>query len=654
MSHQSDLIATDIDSYLKQHEQKELLRFLTCGSVDDGKSTLIGRLFYDAKMIYEDQLESIKKDSKVHGTTGDDFDPALLTDGLKAEREQGITIDVAYRYFSTAKRKFIIADTPGHEQYTRNMATGASTCDLAIILIDARHGVVEQTKRHAFITSLLGIKHLVVAVNKMDLVDFDEQKFEEIKKDYKEFTQRMAASDTHFIPISALNGDNLIDPSPNTPWYNGSTLMHQLENVHIAQDRNLIDFRFPVQFVSRPNLDFRGFCGTVASGVVRKGDEIMALPSRKTSRVKSIIIGEMEGRDWTSKELDKAFPPQSVTITLEDEIDVSRGDMLVRKDNVPNSGSKLDMMVVWMGEQPMVPGKQYLFKHTTNNPVHCPGTIAQLRYKVDVNTMRSSQAPALELNEIGRIQVNLAQPIHYDSYRRNRVTGALIIIDKMTNSTVGAAMIVDRNAGDDDDHWDDTPKGSVQKTAAEVTIEEWSARFGQQPTTILLTGLTGAGKTTIANALQRRLFDQGRVATVIDGQSMRAGLSRDLDFSAKDRSENLRRCVEVAQLINQTGTICICAFVAPSEEVRGKFRSGIGEERFLMAHLSAPLEICRERDTDGIYEAADKGEVQSVPGVSQPYEAPENADLVLPTHEWSVDECVDAIVDLLKSKRRIG
>lgn len=653
MSHQSDLIATDIDSYLKQHEKKELLRFLTCGSVDDGKSTLIGRLFYDAKMIYEDQLESIRKDSKVHGTTGSDFDPALLTDGLKAEREQGITIDVAYRYFSTAKRKFIIADTPGHEQYTRNMATGASTCDLAIILIDARHGVVEQTKRHAFITSLLGIRHVLVAVNKMDLVDWDEKVFDKIKSDYTDFAARLTADDVHFIPISALNGDNLIDASPNTPWYDGSTLMHMLENVHIASDRNLIDFRFPVQFVSRPNLDFRGFCGTVASGVVRPGDEVMALPSRKTSKIKSIVIGEMVDGKWICKELEQAFAPQSVTLTLEDEIDVSRGDMLVRTDNVPQSGSKLDMMVVWMDENPLVPGKQYLFKHTTNNPVHCPGSISQLRYKVDVNTLRSSQAPALGLNEIGRIQVSLNQPIHYDSYRRNAVTGAMIIIDKMTNGTVGAAMIVNRST-DEGDHWNETPTGTLQKRVSEVSAEEWATRFGQQPTTILLTGLTGAGKTTIANALQRRLFDQGRVATVIDGQSMRAGLSRDLDFSAKDRSENLRRCVEVAHLINQTGTICICAFVSPSREVRDRFRAGFDENQFLMAYLSAPLEVCRTRDKDGIYEAADRGEMKSVPGISQPYEVPEDADLILPTHEMSVDQCVDALVELLKSRKRLG
>ena len=643
MSHQSDLIANDIDAYLAQHEQKELLRFLTCGSVDDGKSTLIGRLFYDAKMIYDDQLAAIKRDSKVHGTTGDDFDPALLTDGLKAEREQGITIDVAYRYFSTAKRKFIIADTPGHEQYTRNMATGASTCDLAIILIDARHGVVEQTKRHSFITSLLGIRHVLVAVNKMDLVDFDETVFDKIKKDYTTFAARMTADDVHFIPISALKGDNVVDASPNTPWYDGSTLMHLLETVHIASDRNLIDFRFPVQFVNRPNLDFRGFCGTIASGVVRQGDEVMALPSRKKSHVKEIVTHDGS--------LEEAFAPLSVTLTLEDEIDISRGDIIVHTGNVPRAADQLDVMMVWMSEEPMVPGKEYLFKHTNKT---IPGRINTLRYQVDVNTLRSKEAPTLNLNEIGRVQVQLNQSIAFDSYRKNRGTGAMIVMDRLSNSTVGAAMIVDRSTSDAGDHWDKEPRESVKTQAAEVTVEEWSARFGQRPTTILLTGLTGSGKTTIARALQRRLFDQGRVASVVDGQSMRAGLSRDLDFSAKGRSENLRRCVEVARFMNESGVICICAFVAPNDDVRQKFRQDLGSARFLMAHLSAPIEVCRERDSDGIYEAADAGEIPNVPGVTTTYEAPDDADLVLPTHEMSVEECVNSLMELLKSQQRIS
>ena len=376
MSHQSSLIATDIEAYLAQHEKKELLRFLTCGSVDDGKSTLIGRLLYDSKMIYEDQLAKLEKDSVVHGTTGGKFDPALLTDGLKEEREQGITIDVAYRYFSTAKRKFIIADTPGHVQYTRNMATGASTADLAIILIDARKGVLEQTKRHSFIASLLGIKHILVAVNKMDLVDFDETVYNEIRQDYREFAARLDIPDLHFIPISALDGDNVVDRSQRMPWYNGHTLMNFLETVYIGSDRNLEDFRFPVQLVLRPNLDFRGFAGTIASGIIRKGDEILALPSRKKSRVKEIIT--FDGN------LEEAFAPLSVTLTLEDEIDISRGDMIVRPGNVPNLEQKFDAMVVWMSDQPMIPGGQYLFKQTTKMVT---GTFETLRYQIDVNTM---------------------------------------------------------------------------------------------------------------------------------------------------------------------------------------------------------------------------------------------------------------------------
>ncbi|MCA9106734.1 MAG: sulfate adenylyltransferase subunit CysN, partial [Planctomycetales bacterium] len=391
MSHHSDLIATDIEAYLAQHERKELLRFITCGSVDDGKSTLIGRLLYDSKMIYEDTLKSIEKASVTHGTTGGGFDPALLTDGLRAEREQGITIDVAYRYFSTAKRKFIIADTPGHVQYTRNMATGASTADLAVILIDARHGVLEQTKRHSFIVSLLGIKHILVAINKMDLCGFAQERFEEIRREYLDFASRIDVPDLHFLPIAALHGDNVVDPSPNMSWYSGPTLMSFLESVYIGSDRNLEDFRFPVQIVNRPHLDFRGFCGTVASGIVRKGDEVMVLPSRKTSHVKSIVT--MDG------ELDEAYAPLSVTLTLEDEVDCSRGDMIIRPGNAPKLESKFDAMVVWMAETPMVPGKQYLFKQTS---AVTTGRIQQLKYQVDVNTLHRQDTPTLKLNEIGR------------------------------------------------------------------------------------------------------------------------------------------------------------------------------------------------------------------------------------------------------------
>ena len=641
MSHQSDLIATDIDAYLKQHESKELLRFLTCGSVDDGKSTLIGRLLYDSKMIYEDQLAAVQRDSVVHGTTGGDFDPALLTDGLKAEREQGITIDVAYRYFSTARRKFIIADTPGHEQYTRNMATGASTCDLAIILVDARHGVVEQTKRHSFITSLLGIKHVLVAINKMDLVDYSQEVFEKIQSDYKDFSGRMGTVDVHFIPISALNGDNVVDHGKNMPWYEGSTLMHMLETVHIASDRNLIDFRFPVQYVNRPNLDFRGFCGTIASGIVRVGDEIVTLPSRKASRVKAIVTQDGE--------LTEAFAPMSVTLTLEDEIDSSRGDMMVHPGNIPHSDQKFDAMIVWMSEEPMVPGKSYLIKHTSKT---VSGVVDTLRYRVDVNTLRSQDAPTLRLNEIGRCHLTLSQPLMYDAYRRNRATGGFILIDRLTNSTVAAAMIMDRLTADDQaGYWEEgVANEHLKPSLGEVTLDERAARFGQRPSTILLTGLTGSGKTTIAYALERRLFDQGRVAKVVDGQNLRIGLNKDLGFSDADRSENLRRTVEVSRLLNDSGLMSICAFVAPNREVRQRFREAFDSDRFLLVHLDAPLEVCRSRDTEGMYEKAEAGEIANFPGVSTEYQPPQNTDLTLPTDQWPVDRCVDEIMKLLASR----
>ena len=642
MSHHSDLIATDIDAYLAEHERKELLRFLTCGSVDDGKSTLIGRLFYDAKMIYEDTLRALERDSAVHGTTGGGFDPALFTDGLKAEREQGITIDVAYRYFSTAKRKFIIADTPGHEQYTRNMATGASTCDLAVILVDARNGVVTQTRRHGFIVTLLGIKHVLVAVNKMDLMDFSQEVFERIRADYTEFATRLDVPDLHFIPISALRGDNVVDPSPNMPWYRGSTLMGFLDSVYIGSDRNLEDFRFPVQYVNRPNLDFRGFCGTVASGIVRRGDEVMALPSRKTSRVKSIVT--LDG------ELDEAFSPQAVTLTLVDEIDISRGDMIVRPGNMPKLEQRFDAMLVWMAEQPMVPGQQYLFKQTTKMVTGC---IDILRYRVDVNTLHRQDAPTLKLNEIGRCAVTLTEPIALDDYRRNRVTGAFIVIDRITNRTLGAGMILSRVTADQrHDHWDDEPLArTLHGQHSNVTTEERTARFGQQAVTILLTGLTGAGKTSLAYALERRLFDAGHAAAVLDGENMRLGLSRDLGFTAEDRSENLRRSAEIAKLMNDAGLICIGAFVAPSEEVRQRAAQVVGSDRFLVVHLNAPVEVCRRRDQGGQYARADDGSIASFPGVSAPYEAPPDPDLVLPTHEWSVEQCVDRILGLLQQKQ---
>lgn len=637
----TDLIAKDIDAYLAQHERKELLRLLTCGSVDDGKSTLIGRLFYDAKLIYEDTLKSLEKDSVTHGTTGGGFDPALFTDGLKAEREQGITIDVAYRYFSTAKRKFIIADTPGHEQYTRNMATGASTCDLAVILIDARHGVVTQTKRHSFIVSLLGIRHVLVAINKMDLVGFREEVFDQIRDDYQSFAARLDIPDLHFIPISALNGDNIVEPSANMPWYHGTTLMDYLNHVYIGSDRNLEDFRFPVQYVNRPHLDFRGFCGTIASGIVRRGDEITVLPSRKTSRIKSIVTFDGE--------LEEAFAPQSVTLTLDSEVDISRGDMIVRPGNMPRVEQKFDATLVWMHDDPMVPGKTYIFKHGSKTVT---GSIHTLRYQIDVNTVHRKEAPTLGLNEIGRCSVMLNEPICIDSYRRNRGTGAFIVIDRIKNLTVGAGMILDRVTDEQrGDHWEDQPQSaSLQPEISNVSVEERQARFGQQPVTILLTGLAGAGKTTLAYALERRLFDQGRATMVLDGQNLRLGISKDLGFSAEDRSENLRRGAEVARIVNDSGLICIAAFLAPSESVRQRAREVVGQARFLVVHLDAPLDVCRQRDQAGRYSLADAGQLVNFPGVSAPYEPPVQADLTLPTAEWSVATCVDKVLELLQSR----
>lgn len=636
MSHQSELIASDIDAYLAQHERKELLRFITCGSVDDGKSTLIGRLLYDSKMIYEDTLAKIEKDSTVHGTTGGGFDPALLTDGLKAEREQGITIDVAYRYFSTAKRKFIIADTPGHVQYTRNMATGASTADLAIILIDARHGVLEQTRRHSFIVSLLGIKHILVAVNKMDLVDFDQQVYETIKSDYQNFASRLDPTDLHFIPISALDGDNLVDRSERCPWYEGSTLMNFLETVYIGSDRNLEDFRFPVQYVLRPDLDFRGFAGTVASGIVRVGDEVMALPSRKASKVERIVT--MDG------DLEEAHAPLSVTLTLEDEIDISRGDMIVRPGNVPKLEQKFDAIIVWMAEQAMVPGKSYLFKQTTRA---VSGTISTLRYQIDVNTLHRMPSPNLELNQIGRCNVSLSEPIMFDRYRRNRSTGAFIVIDRITNTTVGAGMILDRRTGEDRaDHWDDSPQAETLKAEfSNVSHEERQSRFGQTAVSILLTGLPGSGKTTIAYALERQLFDMGRAATVIDGQNMRLGLSRDLGFSDDDRSENLRRAAEAAKLFNNSGLICILALIAPNEEARSKSAQVVGDNKFIVVHLDAPPEICAERNRASDGDAAEESDPH--------FEQPVDPALVLDTVKNDPAECVDQIMKLLELRKLV-
>ena len=491
--------------------------------------------------------------------------------------------------------------------------------------------------------SLLGIKHVIVAVNKMDLVGFSQEVFENIKRDYTDFSARLELPDVHFLPISALLGDNLVTASANTPWYEGSPLMHLLENVYIGSDRNLEDFRFPVQYVLRPNLDFRGFCGTIASGIVRKGDEIMALPSRKKSRVKSIVTYDGE--------LAEAYAPQAITLTLEDEIDISRGDMIVRPGNVPRVDQKFDAMIVWINEEPMVPGKSYWFKQTTKV---APGAISTMRYQVDVNTLHRKDAPTLGLNEIGRCSVTLTQPIAFDAYRRNRGTGAFIIIDRLTNATLGAGMILDRAAEGRRDHWDDAAAAGLHGEKSNVSAEERTARFGQKPATVLLTGLTGAGKTTTAYALERRLFDMGRAAVVLDGQNLRRTINKDLGFTNEDRSENLRRSAEVARLFNDAGVLCLAAFVAPEEAIRQKAGEVVGRERFLVVHLSAPIEVCRQRDVDGHYPQADRGELTLFPGVSAPYEPPVQPDLVLATDKLGVEECVERILRLLEERGILG
>ncbi|BCX89828.1 bifunctional enzyme CysN/CysC [Methylomarinovum tepidoasis] len=486
------LIETDIEAYLRQHQDKELLRFLTCGSVDDGKSTLIGRLLHDTQMIYEDQLKSLKRDSERMGTTGEELDLALLVDGLQAEREQGITIDVAYRYFSTDKRKFIIADTPGHEQYTRNMATGASTCELAVILIDARKGVLTQTRRHSFIVSLLGIKHIVVAVNKMDLMDWDQQVFDRIRTDYLTLAERLELSDVRFIPVSALKGDNVVNPSANMPWYTGPTLLEVLETVEIAKDRNLEDFRFPVQYVNRPHLDFRGFSGTLAGGIVRPGDAITVLPSGQTSRVKEIVT--YDGN------LTEAFPPMAVTLTLEDEIDVSRGDMIVHSDNLPHVADRCRAHIVWMTEKPLVPGRQYVIKQTTRTVT---GSVSRILHRTDVNTLEETPAEQLAMNEIGLCELAFNAPLAFDPYERCKGTGAFILIDRLTNVTVGAGMI--------------TGLSEDETLQRPVTPEERAIRFGQQPAVV---ALTGGHARELAYQLERRLFDTGHAATVLDAEQL--------------------------------------------------------------------------------------------------------------------------------------
>lgn len=607
----------DIQEFLNRDEKKDLLRLLTCGSVDDGKSTLIGRLMFDSKMIYEDQLAALERDSKRIGHAGEDIDYALLLDGLKAEREQGITIDVAYRYFSTNKRKFIIADTPGHEQYTRNMVTGASTANLAIVLVDATKGVITQTRRHTFLASLLGIKHVVLAVNKMDLVDFSESRFHEICEEYKQFVSQLDIPDVQFIPLSALKGDNVVDASQKMAWYKGKCMLDFLETVHISSDRNFEDLRYPVQYVSRPDRDFRGFCAKVASGIIKKGDTVMVLPSRKTSTVTSIVTYDGE--------LEQAFPPQSVTVTLAHEIDISRGEMLVHPDNLPHVERQFEAMLVWMDEKPMNPSTQFYIKHNTNTTKARFDTI---RYKVDVNSLEKFDVTHLELNEIGRVVITTVKPLFFDAYKKNRNTGSFVLIDPVSHNTCAVGMILDKIHADGlPQRITDADKQKIDTGIGLISEQEYETRYRQKGSTIWITGLHGSGKNQLAYSLERQLFNQDAVVVLFDGSTVRSGLSKELDFSPADRAENLRRVAEVCKVLNDQGIITICSFISADDTVRKQVATIIGEHRFILVYMDADLSYCKQNKPE-LYKRIEQGTIDNLPGVDCNYDIPQQAHIV--------------------------
>ncbi len=626
----------DVTTFLRDHEKKELVRILTCGNVDDGKSTLIGRLFLDAGLIASDALASLEADSKRYGTTGGAIDPALLMDGLQAEREQGITIDVAYRYFFTEKRTFILADVPGHAQYTRNMATAASTCDMAVVLIDATKGVTEQTYRHTAIIALLGIRHVLVTVNKMDLVGYSQAVFDDIRSAFGDCCVRFDFADLHFIPVSALVGDNVVTGSAKMPWYRGGTLMHLLETLNVASDRNLIDFRFPVQIVSRPSADFRGFAGTVASGTVRPGDRIIVFPSKKQTTVRSI--------ETFDGALDEAFAGQAVTLTLTDEIDISRGDVLAHPQNVPTLDDACEAMIVWMGEEPLVDGNTYLLRLGRTETL---ATVDAIRYELDVQTHHRKQSTQLPLNGIGRCSLTFHQRIAFDSYAKNRTTGAFVLIDRVTNATVGAGMVLDRREENSQGRWQMEPRSkTLRKEESRVESKDREKQWKQRPATLLFTGFSGSGKSTIAHELERKLFAQGHVAVVLDAENARLGLNRDLGFSTEERAENVRRIMEVAKLLNDAGIIALCALVAPTEEMRSHAKELVDSDRFLLIHCSAPLDVCRKRHPKELYRQA---HTENVPGISSVYETPQKPDLVLDTERDAAEQCAEKVEELLRT-----
>ncbi|QQQ19770.1 sulfate adenylyltransferase subunit CysN [Brevundimonas vitis] len=626
MAHQSELIAADIEAYLQAHQTKSLLRFITCGSVDDGKSTLIGRLLYDSKMVFEDQMAQLEADSRRIGTQGGEIDFALLVDGLAAEREQGITIDVAYRFFSTETRKFIVADTPGHEQYTRNMVTGASTAEAAVILIDARKGVLTQTRRHSYLVSLLGIRHVVLAVNKMDLIGWDQAAFDVIVAEYRTFAASVGLNAVTAIPISGLKGDNIASRSEATPWHDGPTLMEWLEAVDVGQDGRDAPFRMPVQWVNRPNLDFRGFSGLIAAGTIKPGDRVKVLPSGRQSTVSRIVV--MPG------DLDQAVVGQSVTLTLADEVDVSRGDLLVAADSPCEVADQFETTIVWMDDEPMPPGRPYLLKIGARTVT---AQLTEIKHKVNVNTMEKLAAKRLELNEIAVCNLSLDRAIPFEAYADNRDLGSFILIDKLSNRTVAAGLIHFHLRRADNIHWQAV---DVDKTAR-------AAIKGQKGRVVWLTGLSGAGKSTIANLVDKKLHALGRHSYLLDGDNVRHGLNRDLGFTEEDRVENIRRVAEVARLMADAGLIVVTAFISPFQAERQMARDLMEPGEFIEVFVDTPLSVAEQRDVKGLYQKARAGQLKNFTGIDSPYQAPEHPELRIDTTAMTAVDAAEAIVSLL-------
>lgn len=627
MAHVSDLIAKDIDSYLAAHEQKELLRFITCGSVDDGKSTLIGRMLYESQMLFDDHLAALEADSKKVGTQGGEIDFALLVDGLAAEREQGITIDVAYRFFSTDKRKYIVADTPGHEEYTRNMATGASTADVAIILVDASQGVLTQTRRHSFIVSMVGVKKIILAVNKLDLVDYSQDVFNSILADYHSFAdEALSLEEITAIPISALKGDNIVAQSENTPWYNGPSIMEYLEKVEVSSSAQSRSFRMPVQWVNRPNREFRGFTGLIGSGTISPGDRIRVLPSGRESHVEKIVTYDGD--------LELAGAGRSVTLTLKDEIDISRGDIIASADNPCSSADQFQAHILWMDESAMMPGRQYLFKSNSQNTSM---TLGRLKFRIDVNTLEELPANVLDMNEIGVCNISLSNRIAFDSYEDDPVMGGFIIVDRMTNNTVGMGLIDFALRRADNIHWQ----------SMDVTKSSRAEQKSQQPRLIWFTGLSGSGKSSIANILEKKLQAMGRHTITLDGDNVRHGLNRDLGFTKADRVENIRRVGETSKLMVDAGLICITSFISPFSSEREMVRNLMLEGEFVEVFVDTPLEVCEQRDVKGLYAKARTGELPNFTGISSPYDAPLKPEVRIDTTLVSAEEAADQIIDYL-------